>query len=450
MEETEKPVEKEKRSIKLLDSFNKFMLDKKLKKLTRFELEELCIQKMCECIVNKSEIGELRQKVMIQEQTIDTWRKEAVVVAKQTRDLKIVHERLMADLKLMKEQTGKHLVPVKITRSVGLQAIIEHPSRIRPPLLTNGTTTQPARSPAGNSNQQQAKTVLPSQNRSIIKPKAPPPRMNSANNSRPLQPITQKNNVNNAKPRQTSSSPQQKKSGDPKAVIDLTDEDEKNQTAKQGTATGPTTVRLLNKQNVGGPQKPASQTPNSQKIMFVAPNVLQRNSAVMVKMNSNGLVNSQNGITTIPNGQVSVVTTPVMRSVPSLKVPVTSVTTVRTTPPAKQIYKHPAPLPTAPNYPIGKRPLPPKPHLNLTRSVCGTGIVLQWKMPYKLDAYETIVSYQLYAYQETKSPPKTDNWGKIGDVKALELPMAVTLTQFAVGNRYFFAVRAVDLQKRLG
>lgn len=151
-ENVEKPVEKEKRSIKLLDSFKKFMLDKKLKKLTRFELEELCIQKMCECIVNKSEIGELRQKVMIQEQTIDTWRKEAIVVAKQTRDLKIVHERLMADLKTMKEQTGKPLVPVKITRSVGLQAIIENPSKVRQSPVVNGnsplqqraTTTNPA------------------------------------------------------------------------------------------------------------------------------------------------------------------------------------------------------------------------------------------------------------------------------------------------------------------
>lgn len=147
------------------------MLDKKLKKLTRFELEELCIQKMCECIVNKSEIGELRQKVMIQEQTIDTWRKEAIVVAKQTRDLKIVHERLMADLRVMKEQTGKPLVPVKITRSVGLQAIIENSGRVRPPTVINGTPPQQQRSPVVNSNQQQSKPIPSPQNRQQIKPK---------------------------------------------------------------------------------------------------------------------------------------------------------------------------------------------------------------------------------------------------------------------------------------
>lgn len=56
--------------------------------------------------------------------------------------------------------------------------------------------------------------------------------------------------------------------------------------------TGSPTVRILNKQNLGITAKAIPQTANSQssKLMFVAPNVLQRNSAVMVKMNSNGLV----------------------------------------------------------------------------------------------------------------------------------------------------------------
>lgn len=71
-------------------------------------------------------------------------------------------------------------------------------------------------------------------------------------------------------------------------------------------------------------------------------------------------------------------------------------------------------------------------------------------MPYNLDLFEPIASYQLYAYPETNQAPRTENWGKIGDVKALALPMAVTLTQFASGNRYFFAVRAVDVKQRTG
>ncbi|KAK9882681.1 hypothetical protein WA026_022732 [Henosepilachna vigintioctopunctata] len=92
--------------------------------------------------------------------------------------------------------------------------------------------------------------------------------------------------------------------------------------------------------------------------------------------------------------------------------------------------------------------IPPKPVLSIRKT--NTGIILQWRMPYDLGLYEGIASYQLYAYQETTAAPSTDMWRKVGDVKAMALPMACTLTQFADKNKYYFAVRPVDIHKRIG
>lgn len=46
------------------------------------------------------------------------------------------------------------------------------------------------------------------------------------------------------------------------------------------------------------------------------------------------------------------------------------------------------------------------------------------------DKYAEIASYQLYAYQEVAgTTPSASLWKKVGDVRALPLPMACTLTQ---------------------
>lgn len=62
------------------------------------------------------------------------------------------------------------------------------------------------------------------------------------------------------------------------------------------------------------------------------------------------------------------------------------------------------------------------------------GIVLSWNMTLS-DEYADIVSYQLYAYQEVSGViPHTTLWKKVGDVRALPLPMACTLTQVNNNN----------------
>ncbi|XP_046404450.1 activating transcription factor 7-interacting protein 1-like isoform X2 [Ischnura elegans] len=119
--------------------------------------------------------------------------------------------------------------------------------------------------------------------------------------------------------------------------------------------------------------------------------------------------------------------------------------------PSPTLPKHPAPLPAQPQPTVvnaNLKPIPRRPVLKLSKVM--NGIVLSWNMT-ATTPHEDIASYQLYAYQEgANAPPSPSLWKKVGDVKALPLPMACTLTQFADGHTYHFAVRAVDVHGRVG
>jgi len=114
---------------------------------------------------------------------------------------------------------------------------------------------------------------------------------------------------------------------------------------------------------------------------------------------------------------------------------------------------HPAQLPDMPNpqpHSASWKRLPPRPYLTLNNMQKGS-IVLSWSFGNMLtDRYEPIASYQIYGYQETSSAPHARLWKQIGEVKALALPMACTLTQFKSGYKYHFAVRAQDIHRRVG
>ncbi|KAM9792104.1 activating transcription factor 7-interacting protein 1 [Neosynchiropus ocellatus] len=115
----------------------------------------------------------------------------------------------------------------------------------------------------------------------------------------------------------------------------------------------------------------------------------------------------------------------------------------------------PPPLPCAPlppNLPPeAERTSPPQqPQLKLVPSQ--TGIVLSWCVSETDLSCATVESYHLYAYHQENpnSSVGQPHWKKIGEVKALPLPMACTLTQFQSGSTYHFAVRAKDIYGRFG
>ncbi|XP_046450346.1 activating transcription factor 7-interacting protein 1-like isoform X2 [Daphnia pulex] len=161
---------------------------------------------------------------------------------------------------------------------------------------------------------------------------------------------------------------------------------------------------------------------------------------------------------TVPNGIPSGMPNGVARGV-ALKSttlngrsPVTTSKSNGNSPPAGTITRtHPAPLPPPPVGPLNPawKAIAPKPTVDIKR--VANGIVLSWTMHGNLSNHADIASYQLFAYQEGANDDWSASvWKRVGDVKALPLPMACTLTQFLEGHRYHFAVRAMDVHGRYG
>lgn len=131
---------------------------------------------------------------------------------------------------------------------------------------------------------------------------------------------------------------------------------------------------------------------------------------------------------------------------PQLRQPLQVQNTVRPMPPAGQ------------NVPNIALPFSPLPKLTAAISTSNNAIVLTWdyheRMTDEKKEKFKVECYQLFAHQAKDArvapPLDTKQWKKIGVVNALPLPMACTLTQFATGSVYFFAVVAVDIHGREG
>ncbi|KAM4594008.1 activating transcription factor 7-interacting protein 1 isoform 1-T2 [Fundulus diaphanus] len=203
------------------------------------------------------------------------------------------------------------------------------------------------------------------------------------------------------------------------SVIDLTEDDDDVQVTGVKNAQGAT----------------ASPAPRSNPIISI-PNTAGTRSSPKANQTSTG------------NPQITVHHRPLQES--SLKP-----RTVTTTTPSRGAGAVLPPLPVAPAPqrlpPEAEQTSPPQ-QLQLKLVPGQTGIVLSWSVTETDRSCATVESYHLYAFHQDNSSSGTaqQHWKKIGEVNALPLPMACTLTQFQSGSTYHFAVRAKDIYGRFG
>ncbi|PAA57636.1 hypothetical protein BOX15_Mlig006343g1 [Macrostomum lignano] len=118
----------------------------------------------------------------------------------------------------------------------------------------------------------------------------------------------------------------------------------------------------------------------------------------------------------------------------------------------------PAPLPVtpAPVSAVSTSKLPPS-RATLTLERTPEGVTLQWDLTDVSHLHAGVKAYEIWSYSEVlderqprRRQPPSCPWAKVGDVKALPLPMSCSLTQIEAGSMFHFAVRALDVYNRFG
>lgn len=322
-------------------------------KLSRSDLEELLLEKVTDCFLYTSENASLRHRIEKQEKTFETLKARIDTLKKQYNDLDMIHKRVMRDLE---DRPGQPIVPVKITRAVGLQ--VYQPSqtlkRKNEEIIGNLTKTT------------ELKVTTPDQKRRKVTPLRAPLtdtqkkaiEQKSLIESQLMKADITKNLLNS-----TSVTLTARKSTNVSSAIDLTDEDD---------------------------------TPSSNTVNYNTPPALV---AINQRTGQRGFI---------------------------AKAPATTVTRI--------LPKMPLLISPAPVERPGWKKFPPKPIITILKTAQKNGIVVQWRIDgYDSKQHAIIKSYEIYAYEHTSNQTAQNNWRKVGNVSALPLPMAITLTQFSEG-----------------
>ncbi|TFJ97910.1 caspase recruitment domain-containing protein 8-like [Platysternon megacephalum] len=118
-------------------------------------------------------------------------------------------------------------------------------------------------------------------------------------------------------------------------------------------------------------------------------------------------------------------------------------------------FPHLPPLPRIPPYPELKEGFrdtvpPQKPELKLAQVQNPKGIALSWTVTEIDPKCAPVESYHLFIYHEHSNNSTAPHWKKIGEIKALPLPMACSLSQFTASKKYYFTIQSKDVCGRYG
>ncbi|XP_063601009.1 uncharacterized protein LOC134777107 isoform X6 [Penaeus indicus] len=418
-------------------------IKKKLQRLSRKDLENMIMRLFSEKILYQTELGKLKQLCERSESTLETNRKKTAQFHKEVEDLRKVTNRLSAEHAARK---GQYVAPIRIKRSVGIQA---SPHIMIP--TSSSTNNVVSGGPVGLLASSQGVSNIAT-NSSLSTVTNPVASIGTVRPSAGQMLMVAQPGMMQTIPRASGAGVVSKTTS---AVIPVAQRRVVHTSlvgnrvaAPRPAGLGPTPGTLVKVPVTGTTQLVA--IPQAGQVVLLPPVSGGQPATALVVSNVSSGVQSLHSMTTPAVAQSRI--GPAGGSTSSGSRVVGSVvhsSTTTTSSSSSQQLRHPAPLPKTPFQQVGgiTKKLPPQPTLKLSHK--DNSIVLSWTMG-KTEDHETIASYQLYAYQEGTAAPSALLWKKVGSVKALELPMACTLTQFMPGHVYHFAVRAVDIKSRLG
>lgn len=444
--------------------------------LNRYVLEEMVMTQIIEMISYKTDVGQLRQKCRILQNEQIRLNQMVNALKRQADNARLIIKKLI-DEKTNNKNWAQTAIPLKVTRSVGLQVCTCGSMTVRSKfidkeikpfkpetLATKSTSNIPCKTDKDNGVN----------------------KVGNFDNKENISINIEKDNASNKDSGNT----------DDVVIVSVTENNSTSSSATKDKSNNSTLKKCL--------EAPKNGLVSTEKLIRKLLNVEYTNSSTVVNKTSvisnqkkmsadNSLVEKESSQTEIidltdkedhPVKKCEAPSKPVSASISSEKhvvgilekakkipqpSPLVAVNGIKKSPhppstatnkksldiaPAADLvnsYDHLPKYPASPKYPPNVVK-PPRPILRIGKNTSGKqGIMLSWSFEGGRNP-PNIEEYQLYAYQESKNSEKlkTDTWKKVGDIKALPLPMACFLTQFVEGHKYHFIVRAVDTQKRLG